>query len=139
MGPIEACEFSGVCHEMLPVITPIFKSTPNLRTTPLFQSSQLSNCGMHKIKQPTKTQQESIVTLSQDVNKAGTFVSVDYHVVNHVRQIAVGLWQSSAQDKFHLKEDEKVNVEMPLGTYGKFKVLCIQKIPCGLCQSPCAF
>ncbi len=42
MQPIKAYESSGVCHEMPHVITPIFKSTANLKTPPLCQSCQLS-------------------------------------------------------------------------------------------------
>ncbi len=39
---IKAHESSGVCHEMPSVITPIFKSTPNLKTPHLCQSCQLT-------------------------------------------------------------------------------------------------
>ncbi len=41
MRPVKAHESSGVCHEMPPVITPIFKSTPNLKIPPLCQSCQM--------------------------------------------------------------------------------------------------
>ncbi len=34
MHPIKACNSSGVCNEMPPVITLIFKSNPNLNTPP---------------------------------------------------------------------------------------------------------
>ncbi len=60
MQPIKAHESSGVHHEMPPVITPIFKSTPNLKTPPLCQYCQLmsSKCHVPKVNQPTKAQQD---------------------------------------------------------------------------------
>ncbi len=60
MRPIKAHESSGVCHEMPPVINPIFKSTPNLKTPPLCQSCQLacSKRRVPKVNQPMKACQD---------------------------------------------------------------------------------
>ncbi len=60
MHPIKAHESSGVCHEMPPVITPIFKSTPNLKTPPLCQSCQLarSKCCVPTVNQPMNAPQD---------------------------------------------------------------------------------
>ncbi len=64
--PIEAHESSGVCHEMPLVISPILKSTPNLKTVPLYQSCQwvCSNCHKPTDNQPTQAQQEQTGVLS---------------------------------------------------------------------------
>ncbi len=66
MQPIKAHECSGICHEMPPVINPIFKSTPNLKTPPHFQSYQLACSKRHvvKVNQPTKSQQDQQGALS---------------------------------------------------------------------------
>ncbi len=59
MWPIEEHESSGVCHEMPPDITPIFKYIPNLKTPALCQSCQLA-CSKHlvpQVKQLTKAEQ----------------------------------------------------------------------------------
>ncbi len=56
MHPIKAHEFFGVCHEMPPVITPIFKSTPSLKKPLLCHYCQLT-CSKHqvpKVNQQTK-------------------------------------------------------------------------------------
>ncbi len=60
MKPTKAHESSGICHDKPADITPIFKSTPNLKIYPLCQSCQLA-CSKHcvpKVKQLTKAQQE---------------------------------------------------------------------------------
>ena len=60
MQPIKVHETLGVCHEMPPVMISIFKSTPNLKTTPLCQSCQLacSKRQVPKVNQPMKTCQD---------------------------------------------------------------------------------
>ena len=84
MRPIKAHESSGVCHEMPPVINPIFKSTPNLKTPPLCQSCQLarSKRRVPKVNQPMKACQDREGALSWDAYEAGDFVSADQYVVN---------------------------------------------------------
>ncbi len=69
---------------MPPVITPIFKSTPNLKTPPLCQSCQLacSKRRVPKVNQPMKAHQDQEGALSWDACKAGNFVSADQYVVN---------------------------------------------------------
>ncbi len=66
MQPIKAHESLGICHEMPPVITPILKSIPNLKITPLCQSSRLgrSKCCVPQGNQPTKDQQDQEGALS---------------------------------------------------------------------------
>ncbi len=46
--PITANGHDDVCHKIALVITPIFKSTPNLKTRPLCQSCQLASCYIPK-------------------------------------------------------------------------------------------
>ncbi len=41
MRPIKTHDYSGVCHEMPPVVTAIVRSLLNLKTPPLFLSCQL--------------------------------------------------------------------------------------------------
>ncbi len=64
---------------MPPVINPIFKSTPNLKTPPLCQSCQLACFKRHvpKVKQPTKAHQDQEGALSRDAYEASDFVSAD--------------------------------------------------------------
>ncbi len=59
MQPVKAQESSCKCHEM----PPLFKSTPNLKTPPLFQSCQLvcSKCCVPKVNQPTTGIGDSIL------------------------------------------------------------------------------
>ncbi len=56
MKSIEVHESSGICDEMPPIITPIFKSTTNLNKHSLRQSCQLalSKCHVPKVNQLTK-------------------------------------------------------------------------------------
>ncbi len=59
MQSIKANESSGIRDEISPVITFIVKSTPNLKTPPLYQSCQLAH-SKHQVpivNQPTKAQQ----------------------------------------------------------------------------------
>ncbi len=69
---------------MPPVITPIFKSTPNLKTPPLCQSCQLAHSKRHvpKVHQPMKARQDREGAFSWDAYDAGDFVSADQYVVN---------------------------------------------------------
>ncbi len=84
MQPIKAHESSGVCDEMPPVLTPIFKSTPNLKTSLLCQSCQLAHSKPHmpKVMQLTKAQQEQVGDLYWYAYEGGNFVSADQYVVN---------------------------------------------------------
>ncbi len=89
MHPIKAHEFFGVCHEMPPVITPIFKFILNLKIPPLCHSRQLA-CSKHcmpKVNQPMKTQQDQEVALSQDAYDTGNCVSADQYIVNTPGQL----------------------------------------------------
>ncbi len=103
MQPIKAYESSGICHEMPPVITPIFKSTPNLKTPPLCQSCQLacSKCHVPKVNQPTKAQQDLEGVLSWDAYEAGNFVSADQYVVNTPGRLVSGYGWEAPHKKFH--------------------------------------
>ncbi len=66
MQPIEAHESSFICHEMPPVITPVFKATPNLMISYLCQSYKLacSKCYVPKEILPTKARHDQKIALS---------------------------------------------------------------------------
>ncbi len=57
----EAHESSGICHEMPPIITHIFKSTPNLKTPHLCQSYACSKHRMPKVNQPPMLEMELVL------------------------------------------------------------------------------
>ncbi len=105
MKSFEAHEFSCVCHEIPPIITPIFKSTPNvIKTFPLCQSCLLafSKQCMPKFNKPTKAWQDGEGTLSWDANEAGDFVSTDQYVVNPWGRLVLGYSQKVSHSQLHV-------------------------------------
>ncbi len=84
MQPIDTHESSGICHEMSPLITPIFKSTLNFKTPPLCHSCQftLPKCLISKFDQPTNAKLDQQGALSEDSYEAGNFISADQCVID---------------------------------------------------------
>ncbi len=103
MQPIKAHESSGVCHEISHVITPVFKSTPNINTPTLCQSCQkaCSKRQAPKVNQPMKAWQDEEGVLSRDAYEAVDFVSVDQYVVNTPGRLLSGYGREVPHNKFH--------------------------------------
>ncbi len=101
--PVKSHESSGICHEMPSVITPIFKSTQNLKTPPLCQSCQLVCSIYHvpKFNQPIKACQDQEGALSWDSYEAGDFVSADQYVVNTPGHLLSGYEREAPHNQFH--------------------------------------
>ncbi len=74
------------------VVTPIFKSTPNLKTPPLYQSCQLacSKRRVPKVNQSTKAQHDCEGALSADAYEAGDLVTAEQYFVSTLGQLLSG-------------------------------------------------
>ncbi len=73
MQPINGHELYGVCHEMTYAITPIFKSTPNLKAPPLCQSCQywlaLNAVHLKSINQPRLHSNNRVLCLKMPLKR----------------------------------------------------------------------
>ncbi len=87
---------------MPPVITPIFQSTPNIKTPLLCQSCQLarSKRRVPKVNQPMKAQQDQEGALSWDAYEAYNFVSTEQYFVNTPGPLLSDYGREASQNPF---------------------------------------